>query len=178
MTDGPSIVLAVPDLADEFVRLRPWRVADVEALVAAWHAPDIVAGSTPPADRTPAAARRWIEGWEDRRLTGRALDLVVADPTDDRVLGEVGLSRFDAARRAALIGWWVARVERGQGIATRAVGTVVDWALDDGRLDAVIAEIGADNAASMRVAQLCGFDVLRAATSDAAAVFVRRRSPS
>lgn len=174
MTDAAAIVLGTPDLGNEFVRLRPWRPDDAPALVAAWQDPSILAGSIPPDDRTPAGATRWIEGWELRRSSGVALDLVVADPGDDRVLGEIGLSRFDRTRRAAMIGWWTAAPERGRGIATRAVTTLVDWVLDAGRLDAVVAEIAADNHASVHVARVAGFVELRPAGEDRAAVYARR----
>lgn len=169
-----TIVLGTPDLGDELVRLRPWRPADVAALVDAWHDPEILAGSDPPTERTVAYARHWIDGWELRRTSGVALDLVVADPGDDRVLGEVGLYRFDADRRAAMIGWWVAAPERGRGVATRAVVTLVDWVLDGERLDAVIAEISGSNVASVRVASQAGFLRVRPASEDRPAVYTCR----
>ena len=50
---------------------------------------------------------------------------MVADPDDDRVLGEVGFARFDVRRRAAVLGWWVAAPERGRGVAVQAlVGSI------------------------------------------------------
>jgi RimJ/RimL family protein N-acetyltransferase len=171
VTGGSAIVLGAPELGDELVRLRPWRLDDAPALAAAWNDSAIVAGSMPPDERTQASATRWIEGWELRRSTGVALDMVVADPTDDRVVGEIGLSRFDGRRRAAMIGWWVAAPERGRGIATRAVRTVVDWVLDPERLDAVLAEIDGTNLASAHVALNAGFVELRPAADDHAAVY-------
>ena len=59
-------------------------------------------------------------------------------------------------RRAALAGWWIASGWRGQGRAGEAVRLVVDWVLSDGPLEAVMAEIGADNPASMSVARRAG----------------------
>jgi RimJ/RimL family protein N-acetyltransferase len=170
---APTIVLPIPDLGDELVRLRPWRVGDADALVAAWHDPEIVAGSSPPAVRSEEAAVRWIQGWDQRRVAGLAVDLVVADPGDDRVLAEVGLSRFDPRRRAAMIGWWVAAPERGRGVAGRAVEMLVDWSLEAG-LEALVAEITEGNVASVQVAERCGFVMLRPATAAVPAVYSRR----
>lgn len=170
----PSIVLDVPDLAAGPWRLRAWRSDDAGALVAAWHDPDVIAGSVPPPDRDAHQARRWIAGCDERRRAGVALDLAVVDG-DDAVVGEVGLGRFDATRRAAMIGWWVARPARGQGVATAAVGLVADWALDPTRLDALVAEIGADNTASRRVAGAAGFTEARPAGDDRPSVWIRRR---
>jgi RimJ/RimL family protein N-acetyltransferase len=151
------VVLEVPDLGDERLRLRPWRLADAPALVRAWHDPDIIEGSRPPADRSPEAASRWIGGCDERRRLGVALDLVIADPADDRVLGEVGLSKLDPGRRAAVIGWWVHADERGRGVATDAITLFTQWALGPAGLRALFAEIATDNPASLRVAERAGY---------------------
>ena len=163
-----------PALGDDRLRLRPWRVDDAEALVAAWHDPDIVAGSTPPDDRSPDAARRWIEGTGERWSAGIAADLVIADAGDDRVVGEIGLSRFDVRRRAAMIGWWVAAEARGAGVAGTALGWVAGWALHPDRLAALVAEIGAGNVASQRVAARAGFAERRPASADRPGVWIRQ----
>lgn len=158
MTNDP-IVLAVPDLGTERVRLRPWRAVDAPALVRAWHDPDIIAGSTPPPDRSLEAARRWIEGVDERRRAGLALDLVIAGDTDT-VWGEVGLAQIDPERRAAVIGWWVAADRRGSGVATEAVTLLTRWALEPGRLRALFARIGVDNPTSASVATRAGYTPL------------------
>ncbi len=160
MTAEP-IVLEVPDLVTDRLVMRPWRAADADALSAAWHDVRIAAGSTPPPDRSVAAAARWIEGWEQRRVAGLAFDLVIADPGDDRVMGEVGFSRLDPVRRAAMIGWWLHEDARGRGLAAEAVALVVAWVLA-GPLEHVLAEIAADNTPSEAVARRAGFVPLAA----------------
>ena len=150
------MVLPVPDLAGPTTRLRPWRVTDARALVAAWHDPVIRDRLSVPEPADEASAASWISrrgrDWAD----GRSVDLAVTDPPSGTVIGEVGLSRLDPVRRAALVGWWIAESWRGQGRATEAVRLVVDWALSDGPLEAVMAEIGADNPASAAVARRAG----------------------
>ena len=84
------------------------------------------------------------------------MDLAVVDPASGAVIGEVGLSQFDAVRRAAMIGWWIGAGWRGCGRASEAVALVVDWALAEGGLNAVMAEIDADNPASVAVARRAG----------------------
>jgi RimJ/RimL family protein N-acetyltransferase len=150
------IVSAVPELGTERIRLRPWRAVDAAALVRAWHDPDIIAGSSPPPDRSLEAARRWIEGVDERRRAGLALDLVIAGDADT-VWGEVGLSQIDPEQRTAVIGWWVAADRRGSGVATEAVTLLTRWALGGGRLRALLALIGTDNPASSRVATRAGY---------------------
>ncbi len=112
------------------------------------------------------------------------MDLAVTDPPSGTVIGEVGLSRLDPVRRAALIGWWIAAGWRGQGRASEAVRLVVDWALSEGPLEAVMAEIGADNPASMAVARRAGLRRVDApgrtstGSEDRMLVFARTRADS
>ncbi len=167
--------LTLPIIELDAIRLRPWRVADAPALVNAWSDPTITADATPPPDRSLLGAERWIEGTVERCLGGLAVDLVVADADDDRVLGEVGLSSIDPRRGACLVGWWTAAGDRGRGVATAAVSGFTDWALSDAGLEVVVAEIGAANEASWRVAERCGFEVLRAPNGEQAGVMARRK---
>ena len=154
--NAEPIVFEIPDLADDRLRLRPWRLEDAPSLARAWTDIAIVEGSSPPADRSVESARRWIEGWDERRRAGVAFDLVVVDD-DDLVVGEVGLARVDPGRRVALIGWWVHEEARGRGVASAAVTLLTSWAVGPGGLRAVVAEIGSDNDVSIRVAERAGF---------------------
>ena len=150
------LVLDVPRLVGSKTLLRPWRVEDAPVLAAAWQDPEIAARLQVPEPSDEPAASRWISGRERAWNEGRSVDLAVTDPPSGAVIGEVGLSRLDPVRRAALIGWWIAEDWRGQGLAREAVGLVVDWALSDGPLNAVMAKISADNPASIAVAHRAG----------------------
>ena len=156
------MVLAVPDLAGPATRLRPWRVTDAPALVAAWHDSEIRDRLSVPEPAGEASAASWISQRERAWAEGRSVDLVVTDPPSGTVIGEVGLSALDPVRRAALVGWWIAEDWRGQGRAGEAVRLVVDWALSDGPLEAVMAEIAADNPASAAVARRAGLQRVHA----------------
>ena len=150
------IVLPVPHLAGPTTLLRQWRVSDAPVLVAAWSDPEINERLSVPQPPDEAAARRWISQREQAWIDGRSVDLAITDPPSGTVIGEVGLNGFDAVRRAALIGWWIAEGWRGQGRASEAVRLVVAWVLSDSPLEAVMAEIGAGNPASMAVARRAG----------------------
>ena len=150
------MVLPVPQLVGPTTLLRAWRVSDAPVLVAAWGDPEINERLSVPQPPDETAARRWISQREQAWTDGRSVDLAVTDPPSGTVIGEVGLSGFDPVRRAALIGWWIAGGWRGQGRASEAVRLVADWVLSDGPLEAVMAEIGADNPASMAVARRAG----------------------
>lgn len=158
MTDGGAtrLMLPVPNLAGPTTVLRLWRVEDAPVLAAAWSDPLIRDRLNVPDPCDETAAARWISQREQAWAEGRSADLAVTDRQSGVVIGEVGLSSLDPARRAALVGWWIADGWRGQGRATEAVRLVVDWALSEGLLAAVMAEIGADNSASMAVARRAG----------------------
>lgn len=158
MSDGGSarLVVDVPRLAGPRTVLRPWRAADAGVLAAAWRDPAIRDRLEVPEPADEAAASHWISQRERAAAERRSVDLAVTDPPSGEVIGEVGLSGLDPVRRAALIGWWIAEGRRGQGRAAEAVRLVLDWALSQGPLDAVMAEIDSDNPASAAVARRAG----------------------
>lgn len=137
------------------VELRPWRSEDIPALVVAWHDPDIVSGSQPPADRSSEAAGRWIGGSGERERRLLAIDRVI--DVDGECVGEVGVSSIDQRRGAALIGWWIAAGHRRRGYATAGLELMVDLLFSEFRLGAIVAEIDDDNAVSRRTALTVGF---------------------
>ena len=175
--DCRVIVLEAPDLSCELIRLRQWQPADAPELENAWKDPAILSDTAVPKNRSLRDAREWISKTDLRRRAGLALELVIADPPSDKLLGEVGLYRFDRARRAAEMSWWLAAPARGRGIATRAVNLPAAWALD-GRLTAIVAEIKSGNIKSLELAARCDFDLLRPAGESTPAVYVRRAAES
>ena len=146
----------MPVLAGPTTRLRPWTEADSSVLAAAWRDPEIRRRLAVPEPADEAAAARWIRQRSRAWAEGRSADTAIADPVSGLVIGEVGFSRFDPPRRAAMIGWWIGEAWRGQGRASEAVRLAADWALGDGGLRAVMAEIDADNLASVAVARRAG----------------------
>ena len=150
------LVLDVPRLAGPTALLRPWRATDAPALAAAWRDPVIRDRLRVPEPADEAAASRWISQREQAWAEGRSVDLAVTDLPSGDVIGEVGLSRLDPVRRAALVGWWIAEGWRSRGRAVEAVRLVLDWVLSEGPLQAVMAEIDFDNPASAAVARRAG----------------------
>ena len=158
---GQSIGCSGPLLKVEGLTLRPWAASDRDALVAAWADSEVQRWTALPDDISPDAAARWIAGGRQRCEEGRALDLVGVAVDDGRVLGEVGLSAFDADRRAARIGWWTAAPERGRGVATAMVRAMTDWAHEGPlALRVLVAEVDLANPASAAVALAAGYELL------------------
>jgi RimJ/RimL family protein N-acetyltransferase len=154
------VALPLPDpaLNDGIIRLRPWTVHDVDALVAAWADEEIRRWTRVPEQRGPADALRWIASEQLRRERGLALDLVIspADPADATVLGEVGMVPLAGGPSRAELGWWVGAPHRRRGVATRAVGLFGGWLRDELELTDLFAEVDTDNPASVWVAEAAG----------------------
>jgi RimJ/RimL family protein N-acetyltransferase len=146
-----------PPLWSGDVSLRPWRIDDGPALVAAWADPDIQRWTGVPVRRDLAAAERWIAGDDERRRRDLSLDLVVDRAGE--VVGEVGLSAFDRAAGTVDIGWWTAAAHRRQGVATGAATLLVRWAREELGLTAT-ARCDAANPGSVAVAERAGAMVL------------------
>ncbi len=148
--------LPVPRLAGPRTFLRVWQPQDAATLAAVWGDPVISARLDVPRPADEATALRWIRQRERAWATGCSMDLAAVDKASDTLIGEVGLSQLDHTRKAALIGWWIRADWRGHRRAGEIVGLVVEWALGEGGLEAVMAEIDADNTASIAVARRAG----------------------
>ena len=151
------IDLPDPPLRSGDLLLRPWRVADAAALVAAWTDPEIQRWTGVPDRRDLAAAERWIKGDGERRRRDLSLDLAV--DRDGGVVGEVGLSSIDRPAGTADIGWWTAPAHRRQGVASAAAGLVVHWARTELGL-VCTARCDPANPGSIAVAERAGAMVL------------------
>ncbi len=158
-----------PPLGNHRVRLRPWDAADADALVAAWADPAIQVGCAVPENRSAADATRWISNHQRRTDSGLAIDLVVtsADPGEGagEVYGEVGFGPVDLERRAAMLGFWVAPDVRGDGVASEAVGLMLDWIFVRGAA-VVLAQTTLENPGSIGVLRRAGFELRTEQGSD------------
>jgi RimJ/RimL family protein N-acetyltransferase len=151
------IPLPYPPLRSGALVLRPWRVEDAPALVAAWADEEIRRWTAVPAVWDLATAERWIAGDEERRRSELSLDLVVE--RGGELAGEVGLSAIDRAAGTAEIGWWTAAGHRRTGVATTAASLLVGWAADELGLTAA-ARCDPANPGSVAVARRAGAMVL------------------
>ncbi len=160
------IDLPSPPLDDGVVRLRGFDDDDVAAVVLACQDPEIPRWTIVPSPYGEREARAWIETHDLLRITGTAVPLAIVDAATGAFAGSIGVHDLDGRSRKGEIGYWVARGQRGRGVATRALRLVAAWAL--GELGLARLELLADvrNVASQRVAEGAGFvreGVLRSA---------------
>jgi RimJ/RimL family protein N-acetyltransferase len=135
-------------LEDEEVLLRPFGEDDIPAIVAACQDPEIPRWTGVPSPYTEDDARAFLRQVEETAFA-------ITDRRSGELIGAIGVREVDQAN--AQIGYWVKREARGRGVATRALGLVSRWALEElgaGRVQ-LFTEPG--NVASQRVAEKAGF---------------------
>jgi [ribosomal protein S5]-alanine N-acetyltransferase len=145
-----------PPLADGAIALRPWVAANLEALVAICHDPDVARFTPLPALYTDADGRAWLGGDLVRMQAGAELSLAIHERPDGPV-GSIGVRVGDVDRDVAELGYLVARSARGRGVATQALRLVAEWVLREWRPARLQLTTSLDNAASQRVAERAGF---------------------
>lgn len=146
--------LPVPALADDVVRLRPWREADIPAQLEAFRDPHFQRFSDWE-PRTEAAALAYLAAHEQARRRGEQIELALVD--EDVLLGGVSLNNVDLRQGRAEVGYWLAPHARGRGVATHAVRLITGWAFEVLGIARLELTCGPDNVASQRVAERCGF---------------------
>ena len=82
---------------------------------------------------------------------------VIVERESATVVGDVGFLGGPGADRTVEIGYSVIPGRRGRGYAAEAVRALVDWALEESRVDAVVAGCEPENSASIRVLERVGF---------------------
>jgi ribosomal-protein-alanine N-acetyltransferase len=141
---------------DRRVVLREFRLADVEMAVELSTDPYVPLTGSLPADADAAQARAWVERQQGRLAEGVGWSFAIADLVTDRAIGSAGLWRT-ASPGIFTVGYGVVPSARGQGVATEALGLLVEfaWALPATRR--VVAHVEPWNVASSRAAERAGF---------------------
>jgi RimJ/RimL family protein N-acetyltransferase len=145
-----------PTLATERLLLRPFTLADAEAL-------QRLAGAEEIADTTlniphPYAdglAEAWIESHADAFRDRERVVLAITD-SNAVLVGAISL-RLDLGHRRAELGYWIGLPFWGRGYATEAVVAMVEYGFKELRLNRIFAHHLARNPASGRVLEKAGF---------------------
>jgi RimJ/RimL family protein N-acetyltransferase len=142
-----------PQLEDELVLLRPWRDADVPAIVAACNDPEIVRWTTVPTPYSEDDARAWLERCKTAWSEGAA-PLAVVEKASGEVAAAITLWLHG---KVGELGYWAAPSSRGRGYVPRAVELLCAWGFDELRLPRMQLGTFLGNVASERVAEKSGF---------------------
>jgi RimJ/RimL family protein N-acetyltransferase len=154
---------AIPVIATARLTLRGHRLDDFEASFAMWSDPVVtryIGGKPSTEQQTWSRLMSYAGHWS---LMGFGY-WVAEETSTGRFAGELGFANFHrdiapSMRDAPELGWALAPHFHGKGYATEAVRAAVAWGdVHFGRARTVCL-ISPDNAASIRVAQKCGYAV-------------------
>lgn len=164
MVQDPDMEWTPPDppLKTPKLVVRPFEPRDAPAVVKACADDEIVRFTFMAEGTDEAGAVEWIARSNEWWPLGMPR-FAIADPNDDEALGQVGLA-VNANHRSAEAYYWILAEHRGQGIASTALGLVVDWAFANG-VERIYLLVHTHNDASNGLANQMGFvreGVLRA----------------
>jgi ribosomal-protein-alanine N-acetyltransferase len=137
--------------------LRPWSLADVDVVVAAYSDPEIQKWIPYSFDKVEAqqVIGRWIDTWSNE--TGACW--AIARQSDDVAFGRFAFQTIDFISGSAEIAYWVLPVFRGRGLAPLATSVMCEWAFHELGLHRVNLVHSVQNPASCRVADKAGFEL-------------------
>lgn len=101
-------------------------------------------------EQARAAVGRFIDGYADDRFYGWAIDY------EGQLAGTIGAYDYNAETNSIEIGCSIARRFWGRGFASEAVKAVLDYLLEEEKIDRVTAWCAADNIGSMRAMEKAG----------------------
>ena len=168
-----------PRLETSRLVLRPFAAGDVDAQ-AAMMADEVVmhhlGGRALPRED---AWRKLLNGHALWSLIGYGY-WAVERRSDGAMIGQIGFADFKRGVTPPIedipeMGWLFARKAFGQGYATEACLAALCWADEVLRAPEIVAIIDADNTASIRVAEKCGFNENEPATYRGEPILLFRR---
>ncbi len=149
--------LIVPTLMAGPFRLRPFTLADIDAVREASGDPLIPLITTVPATFTEDEGRRFIERQWSRAEQGTGYSFAIADADTDHGVGQIGLWLKDLGEGRASIGYWVVRSARGRQAAATALKALALWGLHDLQIPRLELHVEPWNLASVTTAERAGF---------------------
>jgi len=174
------MTVAVPVIETARLRLRGHRAADFADCAAMWADPTVVRhiGGRPfSAEETWGKMLRYAGLWS---LLGYGY-WAIEERASDRYVGEAGFADFRREIEPSFdgmpeAGWVLASWSHGQGFATEAVRAALAWGDRHFGARPTACIIVPEHAASIRVAQKCGYrEFVQATYKGHATVMFRRR---
>ena len=146
-------------LKDDLITLRPLRMSDaLEILLAV--------------EESMASLRLWMpwaypgysivdsEAWVKSSMKGWSEGLVyefaITDSTDGSFIGGCGLNHLNKIDHVANLGYWVRSSRQKEGIATRAAKLLIQYGINDLKLNRIEILAAVENLASRSTAEKAG----------------------
>jgi RimJ/RimL family protein N-acetyltransferase len=147
-----------PQLTDGIIVLRALRPEDAAEVCRACQDPQIQHFTQVPVPYLPEHAEVWVSSNAALWAEALSANFAVIERESAMFLGVVGIVGADHTGHEAGFGYWTAAWARGRGRTTRAVRLASDWALLEGGLERLHAEVEEANPASARVIESAGFN--------------------
>ncbi len=151
--------MSIPTLDTEHLSLRAWRAEDADAWYSVLQEPDLLKYFPDTRPPTRRMADRYIEHHLEHWRTYGYGHWVVTTRLDGRVVGWTGLEHVIELEQSELA-YLLSRSVWGRGYATEAGRAAVSFAFDACGLHELIGLVHPGNAASIRVLEKCGMDLL------------------
>lgn len=138
------------------IRLEPLSAEHVDGLDALAQDPEVQRNTYVPSPPPADFAQSWLERYEQGREDGTREGFAIVDAEDGSFLGIAVAVRIDKEANEAELGYILAPEARGRGAATEGLRLLTEWGFERGweRLE---LRGDADNEASRRVAERCGY---------------------
>lgn len=146
-----------PELSDDVVRLRKWRMTDLECIRLASTDARIPKCTSVPAEFTEQAAQAFIARQWGRFDNDEGISLAVALADTDEAVGLVTLLQHPKYDSTYEIGYWLIPDARGKRLAARAVEQAARWAISVPSIKRVEAHVDTENVASAKTLLAAGF---------------------
>jgi len=145
------------------LRLRPHRADDLDALLAMWSDPIVtryIGGKPSTEQQTWMRLLGYAGHWSLLGFGYWAVD----EKETGAFAGELGFANYKreiapSMREVPELGWALASHAHGRGFATEAVRAVLAWGDANLRSERTVCLINVENAASVRVAEKCGYRI-------------------
>jgi [ribosomal protein S5]-alanine N-acetyltransferase len=151
------MLLPTPTLHTARLLLRPFTEADTDAIFSLLSNPRVLRYWDAPPWKDWAQADRFIARCKQAAEQGSGVPLAIVRSTDGMFIGWCSLQNVDSDYRSALLGYCLDEPAWGQGFATEAASTLLEWAFNTLDLIRVQSEADTRNAASDRVLEKLGF---------------------
>lgn len=139
------------------IRLEPVATEHLPLLRSLVADPDVRRFTRIPVSPAPDFPEQWLAGYLAGRRDGTKIGFAVVEDATGEQLGMAVAPAIQPEAATAELGYVVAAGARGRGVATRALALLTEWALTELGAERLELRISADNEASKRVAERCGY---------------------
>lgn len=136
--------------------LRPWRLDDAAAVMAAFADPEIQRWHVRRVDSVEEAAE-WITARQHGWVAESELSWALAERRTGVLLGRMTLGGVDLNDGSSGLAYWMVPAARGRGQCTQAALVLCRWAFEEVGFHRIGLEHSTANHASCRVAVKAGF---------------------